>query len=459
MKPSKKTTRLAWLRYALPMLLAWSFSLLVFWPGVMSNDSMTLWIQNLANDYTDWQSALYALALAGLMKIWYSPAIVSILQILLFALFTAWGLKTMEDVGATRPLLWLVSILFAVSPINNLFVITLWRDIPYALAVMWLTILILKVFISRGKWLKGWGWVWLGLAGFFIAILRQNGIPLAFLALAALALVYRGQWKRLTGSLLVCLLLFAFVKGPLYSWMGVDRSKSGQSNLILLHHIGAHLAAGTPLAPDEKAYLDSFLPVDEWEYYCCYVGTISYDNDLQREAFLGSGAENRNLALNLFLRDPLVDARHTVCSGELVWRYLNNQCYMKSIHGFNSWIPGEVSWIIPNEVGLQDDSKLPGLVQPYVDMLRVFGFRDDFLVVYLRPALYLYLACFAVMALVVKRKDFRALLLLAPVAVQSAILFLVSYAPAIRYQYSVYLASVLLLCVPFITSAQAEEQA
>jgi len=82
----KQTGKYAWLLYMLPMLLAWSFTLLVFWPGIMSNDSMTLWIQNLANDYSDWQSALYAMALAGLMKFWYSPAVVAILQILLLGL-------------------------------------------------------------------------------------------------------------------------------------------------------------------------------------------------------------------------------------------------------------------------------------------------------------------------------------------------------------------------------------
>jgi hypothetical protein len=456
-RQKKQAGKYAWLLYMLPMTAVWGFTLLVFWPGVMSNDSMALWIQNLSGVYSDWQSALYAFGLAVLMKIWYSPALVVILQILLLSLLTAWGLKTLEDSGVPRWPLWIVSFLFALSPVNNQLIIALWRDIPYAMAMLWLTILVLKIFLSRGESLKGWGWVWLGLSGFLIAILRQNGIPVAFALLIALPVIYRKYWKQAAGSLLLCLLVFLAVKGPLYTWLNVDRTKSGQSNLILLHHIAAHLNAGTPLEPEERAYLDSFLPVDEWDYFCCYVGTISYDKDFERQAFLDSSAENRKLALDLFLRDPWVDVEHTFCSGELVWRYHNNQCYMKSIHGFNSWVPGEVSWIIPNEVGLKDDSRIPALVQPYVDMLRAFGFRDDFLVIYLRPALYLYLAGFCVAALLLRRRDYKALLVIFPSLLQSAILFLVSYAPAIRYQYSIYLVGTLLLVLPFLPDTDAEK--
>lgn len=450
--------RAAWLAYMLPMVLLWGFTLLVFWPGIMSGDSMTLWSQNLVSEYSDWQSAFYAVLLAGLMKIWYSPAFIAILQILLFSFLVAWGLKALQDEGVSKIVLWVVSILFAISPLNNLYANTLWRDIPYALAVMWLTVIAVKIYLNQGKWAAGWGWVWLGLSGFLIAILRQNGIPVAFALLILLPFFYRKYWKQLTGALLLCLALFLFMKGPVYSWLNVDRSKSGQSNLILLHHIAAHLDADTPLTADEETYINSFLPIPDWNYYCCYVGTISYDNDFERDRFLVSSSENRALALDLFLRDPLVDVKHTVCSGELAWRFNDNQCYMKSTHGFNSWVPGEVSWIVPNDAGLKDHSKISTLVTPYVDALRIFGFRDDFLVLYLRPALYLYLAAFFVIVVIVRRNDYRAALIVLPLAMQSAILFLVSYAPAIRYQYSSYLVGLYMLGLLFLPSPDKESE-
>jgi hypothetical protein len=109
-----------------------------------------------------------------------------------------------------------------------------------------------------------------------------------------------------------------------------------------------------------------------------------------------------------------------------------------------------VSWILGNRIGLNEDSKIPGLVQPYVDALRIFGFRDDFLVVYLRPALYLYLALFSVMVLIIRYSDFRAILISLPTIIQSAILYLVSYAPAVRYQYSTFLTGLFLIGLLFL---------
>ncbi|BBB49023.1 hypothetical protein [Pelolinea submarina] len=458
-RQGKAYARGAWLWYMLPMVLLWGFTLLVFWPGIMSGDSITLWNQNLVGEYSDWQSAFYALVLAGLMKIWYSPALITILQILSFSFLVAWGLKALQEEGVSRIILWGISLLFALSPINNLYATTLWRDIPYALAVMWLTVIAVKVYLSQGKWVEGWGWVWLGVSGFFIAILRQNGIPVAFSLLVLLPIFYSKYRKQLSRSLLLCLAFFLLMKGPVYSWLNVDRSKSGQSNLILLHHIAAHLDADTALKADEEEYLNSFLSIPDWKYYCCYVGTISYDNDFERDRFLASSSENRKLALDLFLRDPLVDVQHTVCSGELTWRFNDNQCYMKSTHGFNSWVPGEVSWIVPNDAGLKEDSRFPTLVTPYVDALRIFGFRDDFLVVYLRPALYLYLAMFFIMVEIIRRKDFRVALVVLPLIIQSAILFLVSYAPAIRYQYSNYLVGLYLLGILFLPADDAQKDA
>ena len=451
---AKRSGKYAWLMYMLPMLLCWGFSLLVFWPGIMSNDSFVLWNQNLTGEYSDWQSAFYAFILAGLIRIWYSPAIVSILQILLLSFLIAWGLRALESQGVPKGLLLVISLLFAISPVNNLFVITLWRDIPYALAVLWLVVILLKVFLSSGGWINRSGWIWLAFSTFLIAILRQNGIPPAFGVLALLPLVYRKHWKAFSASLLLALLLFLGTKGPLYSLLKVDRSKSGQSNLILLHHIAAHLQAGTPLEESEKQYIESFLPITDWNYYCCYVGTISYDNDFKREAFLSSSAQNRQITLSLFTRDPLVDWQHMTCAGELVWRFNNNQCYMKSVHGFNSWIPGEESWVIPNSAGILDNSIMPDIVKPYVDSLRVFGIRDDLLVSYLRPALYLYITLMSAVVLSLRFRDFRGLIICLPLLFQAFVLFLISYAPAFRYQYGTYLSGLFLLAVYFLPSKE-----
>lgn len=445
--------RCSWLIYMLPMIIVWGFSFLTFWPGIVSNDSLTSWTQAVTGQFTDWQSAFYSLVLSWLMSIWYSPAIVSIIQILVLAYLVAWGLKALQDIGVPPIILFAVSILFAVFPINNLYIITLWRDVPYAIAFLWLTVLITKVFLGNGEWIKK-GWLWLALAAFLISILRQNGIPVAVFVLVVLIPIYQKFAKEFLKSLIVFLCLLLFFKGPVYSLIKMDRSKSGQENLILLHHIAAHLDAGTELSIEEEEYLNALQPIPDWFYYSCYVGTISYDDQFAREDFLVNSAQNREIALNLFLKAPMVDVHHTLNASEMVWRFVNNQCIMKSLHGFSSWKPGDIRWVIPNDLDITQDSKIPSVVQPYVDFLRVFGIRDDFLVPYLRPALYLYLSVFCTVVLMIRKQDARSLLLGLPIFSQFGLLFLISYAPAVRYQYSNILVGLFLLPMLFISKIE-----
>ena len=440
-----------WLFYMLPMLLVWGFTLLIFWPGIMSNDAMGQWTQGVSGQYNDWQSGFHALLLAGLMRVWYSPAFIAILQILCFALTVAWGLKTLQEYGAPRIVLWGISVLFAALPTNGILSITLWKDIPYAIAFLWLTVIIVKIVLSKADCARrGINWVWLGSAAFLVAIFRHNGVAAAAVCLLALLAVYRKYWKPFLGTILVALLLFLGIKGPLYSSVNMNQTNIGQSNLVYLHHIAAHLAAGTRLEPEESAYLESFMPLKDWDYRCCYVGTISYDNSFDRQSFLSSTPQNRELAFSLFAREPLVDISHAFCAGELAWKFENSACYMKSSHGINTWQPGKVDWIGPNDAGLDDHSLLPGLVDPFALYLRNFGFLDDMLVFWLRPAFWLYLAAFSTAVLVVRRKDARFLLALLPALSQTAVLMLVSFAPAYRYHYGTVLTGMFLIGLTFV---------
>jgi len=252
------------------------------------------------------------------------------------------------------------------------------------------------------------------------------------------------------GAILVAALLYIGVKGPLYSSVNLNRASNGQSNLIYLHHISAHLAAGTSLKPDESAYLERLMPLEEWTYWCYYVGTVSYDTKFDRQLFLSNTSQNRNIAFRLFARDPLVDIRHALCAGEVAWKFENINNYMKSTHGISSWHLGEVVTIGENDYGLSSNSMLPGLVDGFIRYLRNFGFFDNLLVFWMRPAFWLYLAAFSAAALVARRKDFHFLLALLPVFGQAGVLLLVSFAPAFRYHYGTVLAGLFLLGLIFV---------
>lgn len=440
-----------WLMYALPMTLVWVIALMVFWPGTLTNDGLGQWMQMASGNFNDWQSVIYSLLIFILTRVWNSPAAVALAQIISLAIVIAYGLRVFEEKGTNPMVLWCLSLLFAFSPINMIMTSIIWKDIPYATVLLWLTIILLQIYLSNGTWIKNWKHVIaLSISAICVALFRKNGIVISIGVLILLIPIYFQEWKAFCASAGVFILLYLMVKGPLYSALQFSDESIGQSNLIFLHHIAAHVDAGTYLTGEESAYLESFLPLSEWDYWCYYVGPISYDPDFNRNEFLSSGRINSRLAKNLFLRDPLVDISHTFCASELVWRISNSHEYMKSTHGFYSWEHGRKGWVIANDLGFEEASFFPQLIGPLKGWLKGFGFADDFLVWYLRPALYLYLTLFSISIAYLRNMDWRIGVVGLPVFGQSAVLFLISFAPAFRYQYGTYLAGLFLLGFLFL---------
>ena len=446
-----------WLRFMLPMLVVWLFSLIVFWPGVISSDSNELWRQAVTGDFNDWQSAFFAMLLYLLIKIDYSLGFVLILQIVFFSSVVAYGLGRLEKRGLPKGILWLIAVLFALSPLNNMQAITLWKDIPYSISILWLAILFFEIYDSNGKWIEKKKHIFLLIfLTLLLSLLRANGIPMAGVSLLILSFVYKKQRKQFLTILAVLLLLFVFVKGPFYDFVGINREISGQSNLILLHHIAAHLEAGTELSADEYTYLNNLMPIDEWDYQCCYVVPITSDKNFNLNEFLANGSVNRKLTLDLFLRDPLVDIQHTLCSGDLAWRFGQNQCKTFSSHGFNTWSRGKQDWIVGNDFNLDEGSLLPHVIQPYADILRKFGFLDDSLVFYLRPAFNFYVFLLCLVIAYIRNEDWKIFLIGLPTILQTVLLFLINFAPVIRYFYSTNLVCLFFIAIVFYRKDSSE---
>ena len=156
------------------------------------------------------------------------------------------------------------------------------------------------------------------------------------------------------------------------------------------------------------------------------------------------------LAVNLFLRDPLVDIRHQLCAGEMVWKFLDNSCSQKSAHGFSNIIPGNVSWISPNDYGIREASIIPSLIKPYMDYLGKFGFFSDQLILLLRPALYSMVSILLIISTSIRLRSNYLLSSLLLVLSQVFTLFAINFAPSFRYQFGTCLIGIFCIGIYFL---------
>lgn len=445
------------LGFALPMFTVWLGYLLVFFPGVLSPDTIHQFrMLHGLEAVIDWHPPIHTFLMKGLLLLWNSPAIVALTQMAVLSLVVAWGLSELVAQGLPRWAAWLVAGLFALSPVNGVMIITLWKDIWYAIFVMTLFLLMLRIVLSRGKWL-GWpgAWVVLGLVSAFTALFRHNGIALVAGCFAFALIVYHHNWKRIAQAGVLFALVFGVVSGPVYQWAGVKRVSNVLRDTIFLHHIGAHVAGGTPLTDAEREYLNALNPLSNWVYYCGNVNSLFFIPEFNNELFAANSARNLQIFLDLLVRDPKMELTHWKCVSSFVWQVLDSKTGHLMIYRDDN---GKVRWVETNPFGIQESSRISRMVEPFFRFLK-WSDESPRMYWFWGPAIYLYLTLFMVAVLALRARSLKVLLVGVPAAVQSLVLMVVAIAPDFRYQYSVYLMglfSLALLWMPIERQAERE---
>lgn len=443
--------------FGLPLLISCGFALLVFWPGMMSKDSMGVWGQAVTHSFTDWHPIFQTFLISLLIKIWYSPAFIALLQLLTLCLVLVWGLDLLRKSGVPPAALWIIACLFAIFPPNMIIPITLWKDTVYSIALLSWFIAIMQIALSSGRWLsEKKGWIVLAITGFCVAIFRQNGLIVAIFSMGLLLVFLKKNRKEVLLGLMITLVAGFGVLGLLNLKIDSPANETSQANLILLPHIAAHVDAGTELNEEEKSYLNGLMPLSQWEYDCCYVGNISYNQAFDRQTFLKNFPKNLGVALDLFSKDPGIDLDHQLCASEMVWKFRENRCSLKSLHAFNKTRLPNVSWIQDNNYGLQENSFIPAMIPFYLKIFQSTGMLSGYPIFVLKPAFYLCLSFVMIAAASLKRRNL--LLLLVPIIVQSASLALIIFAPSFRYQYGICLIGLFSLGLYFIPAEELNEK-
>ena len=371
----------------------------------------------------------------------------SFIQIIVFSLVVAYGLSTFRALGLPKPLLILVCLLISIVPLNGMMLITLWKDILYGISVLLLNIYLLKTISSNGIWLsQGWNYVWLGSVAANITLLRHNGFPVAFGTLLVTFLFFRA-WKPLIKALVISLVWIGIVMGPVYSIFKVDMTDTQPLGVVLIHPLAAHVRAGTPLTPDDKAYLDRIRPLQNGWSYSCYDATVLFYQGVNFQPVQEDPIYAAKLLARLTLDSPLVTLKHFACLSTFVWSpFQPKGVSLETIYLKNQDISINLDWE-PYDRIVNQNSKLPWLKDIITGIIQKDS-QIDTGKIFWRPAIYLFLFMISVLYNAFRKKKWLIALLIAPIIFQSLIIAVSAQLQALRYQYPVYLVS-LLFTIPF----------
>lgn len=423
--------------------------LLAFYPGVLSFDSVNQWAQLSEFNFSNWHPAYHTILMWVITRIWYSPAAVALFQILAYSLVIAYGLSMFkEEFGMPCSVLIVIDICISLIPINGLMIITLWKDVLYSIATLLLMIFLLKIIHSRGEWIaSGHNWVWLALVVANVALLRFNGAPVAFVTLLA-CIIFPHYWRYILKVFVVSLIYIIVIIGPIYKVFRVDTSKSQSIGVIFVHPIAAQVDAGTKLTDSEIEYLNKIFPIKgEWPY-SCYDATVLFYKGVDFQPVQQHPFQAAKIFWDLTLKNPKVTLDHFICLSSFVWQIRQpKDVYLETVLTSNIDVSSYANWNIFEGIVAQR-SKIPVLRDLIIKVIQD-SFRFDRGSILWRPAIYMYIFYIAVIIAVFRSGNKLLFLLLTPIVVQTFVIALTAQLQALRYQYPVYLAS-MLFSVPLI---------
>ena len=249
--------------------IIWSIYGFVFYPGIITWDFYVQWHEMSGKiPLSDWHPAFHTLLMWVVTRIWFSPAIVTLVQVAAMSVLVGITAVRLAKNGVPLMIVALMVLFYAFFPLNGFYAVSLWKDIGYALAFFWLNILLFDVVFSKGSILAKRSFQMLFfLALCCVALIRHNGLIPAFGSLLVLLAIYfRSQSKPIL-LLMVALAAFIFLfKGPVFHLLKVNvTDKNVLKAHLPIQHIGAVLHAGGDITQEDKVFLAQIMPLSYWK--------------------------------------------------------------------------------------------------------------------------------------------------------------------------------------------------
>jgi len=157
-------------------------------------------------------------------------------------------------------------------------------------------------------------------------------------------------------------------------------------------------------------------------------------------------------------RAPSVSARHLLCSNSMIWRIVDAGGLLHTaILRLSPDDSAYQTWLHQPPLTADFASKLPAVNRWWGDRIIAAQKSEGINWLVWRPAFHLYLFLFAIAVTWLKTRNYKALAIAAPLVLHSALLLLIIPSPDFRYQYAVYIGS-LLFSIPLLALPADREQ-
>ncbi|MGI9649148.1 MAG: hypothetical protein ACR2OI_11560 [Acidimicrobiia bacterium] len=287
----------------LPLVIWW----LGWFPAFLSPDSIDQLEQVESGEFSNGHPAIHTIAIWTITRVWDHPGAVTLIQIVAIALLLGVVARRLIELGVPMAAAVGAAWLAAVSPAVGPTVMTIWKDVAFTAAFLWVFAeLLLLVRLRAEFWTPRWNPLRLGIGLGLVWLVRHNGVLTVLPVLAVVAIVYRAQLRRVGLAAAAVAGTVALVLGPLYWVFSVDTGRPAPGEVLLPVVASSYVHEPGNFSEDDLALLASIAPLEVWvaDYDCATADPLLFADDLDIEVIRRDPGPFLSLGIRTVLRDP-----------------------------------------------------------------------------------------------------------------------------------------------------------
>ena len=244
-------------------LLCWLPYYLYQYPGIMTPDSINQFEQVLGViPYSNHHPWVHTLVFKLCYEIGYSLTHNMVIAVSCYTLFqmcllagsAAYFINTLRRRKVRPFVLLLITAFYALIPYHAVFSVTIWKDIPFAAAVMLFSCAMFRMMDTEIRWHELLVFI---VSGVMICLFRSNGWYAFLLCCPFLLFYYRKNMKKLYPAILGILGIALFIKYPVMNACRVQQPDFIESVCIPMQQITAVICNDRELTPEQSELVEN----------------------------------------------------------------------------------------------------------------------------------------------------------------------------------------------------------
>ncbi|MCX7749907.1 MAG: hypothetical protein N2645_23955 [Clostridia bacterium] len=280
--------------------------------------------------YSDIHSIGHTLFSGLIMKIWDSPASVIIFHVLAMSITVGFALSYFRSKGFSQNTLMLVSIFFGCFSPSRYIITFFWKDIPYSIAIVLITIL-LMIYMDKKERVGSAYLIIGGLAAAGTFLFRHNGLVVyVILVPLFIYLMFKFSKKKYIVPLCISILIIMGVRLYAFDYLHTKPNDHGAKYGIFAKAVVSVVANNGKLTEEERRQIESIVPPDiikeryawgqggglMWLY-----GNKSHPKYFYNAAIYKNHKEIMNLFFKLYPKNIKIMTWDILGSQSLIWQF------------------------------------------------------------------------------------------------------------------------------------------